>query len=199
LRKVICSTIIEHIEQLGKTRQIGLGYYYFDFSDKEILKLDSFLRCLVWQLCIHAEQLPEPVRELRESHQDRRQASVQDLVKALFSLLRDPTRQDYIIIDALDECPIEIREQFYELFLDHIDQEAGCFNFLFTSRKEPDIEQRMTKLKRSNNMPILTGDVDADIRLHVSRSISTHRAMKTWSKELKAEIEDVISSGAQGV
>jgi hypothetical protein len=99
----------------------------------------------------------------------------------------------------LDECPIESREEFYELFLDRIQTQKGSFNFFFTSRKESDIEQRMTELVKLHNVPILTGDVDADVRLHVSHFISNHRTMKGWSKELKAEIEDAISGGAHGV
>lgn len=58
--------------------------------------------------------------------------------KPLPTLLRqDPTRQDYVIIDALDECPIESREHFYELILDRIEkhEQTSSYNFLFTSRK----------------------------------------------------------------
>ena len=198
--KVICSTIIDHVEQIRKTKQIRLAYYYFDFSNKDLQKLDTLLRCLIWQLCNHDEHLPPAARALWESCDGgRRQASVQVLADTLFGLLQDPSRQDYVVIDALDECPIESRELFYELFLDRISKQTGLFNFLFTSRKEPDIEQRMTELEKLHNVPILTGDVDSDVRLHVGRSISSHRSMKAWSKELKAEIEDAISGGAHGM
>jgi hypothetical protein len=86
--------------------------------------------------------------------------------------------------------------------LDRIEKhhQTGSSNFLFTSRKEPDIEQKMTKLRvKLHNVPVLTGDVNADVRLHVTHFISDHRTMKDWSKDLQTEIEDTISSGSQGM
>jgi hypothetical protein len=194
------STIVDYVQQATKTKRIRIAYYYFDFSDKDIQKLDNLLRCLIWQLCNHDEQLPPAASSLWQSCDNgRKQASAQVLADTLFDLLQDSDRQDYVVIDALDECPIESRELFYELFLDRISDETGLFNFLFTSRKESDIEQRMTELKKLHNVPILTGAVDADVRLHVSRFIAKNRIMKTWSKELKEEIEVAISGGAQGM
>jgi hypothetical protein len=86
--------------------------------------------------------------------------------------------------------------------LDRIEkhEQSASFNFLFTSRKEPDIEQRMTELSvKLHNVPILSGDVNADVRLHVTQFVSDHRTMKDWSKDLKAEITNTISGGAQGM
>jgi hypothetical protein len=199
---VLCSTIIDHVEELCKTKpEARLAYYYFDFSDMDIQELGTLLRCLIWQLCNHEETLPQTAQVLYESYDNgRRQPSIQVLADTLFGLLsHNPDRRDYIIIDALDECPIESRERFYELFLDRIDRQKGSFNFLFTSRREPDIEQRMTELSNLYNVPIFTGDVDADVRLHVSRFISNHRTMKDWSNDLKSEVENAISGGAEGM
>jgi hypothetical protein len=199
--QVICSTIVDHVDELCKGKpETRLAYYYFDFSDQDIQKLDTLLRCLIWQLCSREEFLPPAAVTLYEScDSGRRQPSENVLADTLFGLLEDPTRQDYVIIDALDECPIDSREQFYELFLDRIKDQTGSFNFLFTSRKEPDIEQSMVELARLHNVPILTGDVNADVRLHVIRFISGHRTMKGWSKDLKVEIEEAISNGAHGM
>ena len=91
---------------------------------------------------------------------------------------------------------------FYELIMDRIEQhyDMGSYNFLFTSRKEADIEQRLVGLSdKLHIVPVLTGDVNADVRLHVRRFVADHRTMKDWSKDLKAEIEEAISSGAQGM
>jgi len=203
--KVICSTIIDHIEELCKTKPDSrLAYYYFDFSDQDVQKLDTLLRCLIWQLCKHDEYLPRAALVLYEScDRGHKHPSDEALANTLFDLLsQDSARQDYIIIDALDECPIESREHFYELILDRIEKHepTSSYNFLFTSRKEPDIEQRIAELNvKLHNVPILTGDVNADVRLHVTQFISNHRTMKDWSKDLKAEIEDTISCGAQGM
>ena len=201
---MICSSIIEDIEnhckELPASRRVA--YYYFDFSDQNVQNLDVLFRCLLWQLCKDEEYLPQSAAILYQSCDNgRKQPDDNVLASALFDLLRaDQSKQSYVIIDALDECPVEKREQFYELVLDRMDAQSGSYNILFTSRRETDIEQRMTQLKgKLHNVPILTGDVNADVRLHVSRFISEHRTMKDWSKDLKREIEDTISEGAQGM
>ena len=125
-------------------------------------------------------------------------------MSTLFELLtQEENKQSYIIVDALDECQIDRREHLFTLILDRLLTHPGSYNILFTSRREADIEQRMSEhaatAVKHHNIPILTGDVDADVRLHVGRYISGHRTMKDWSKELKTEIEDAIGGGAQGM
>jgi hypothetical protein len=50
-----------------------------------------------------------------------------------------------------------------------------------------------------HNVPTLTGDVDADIRLRVRQLIAGNRTLKDWSEELRKEIEEKIVTGAQGM
>jgi hypothetical protein len=48
-------------------------------------------------------------------------------------------------------------------------------------------------------VPLLTEEVNGDIRLHVRRFIESNRHLKNWSQELRTEIEESISGGAQGM
>lgn len=158
----------------------------------------------MWQLCKNDEYLPQVAWALYESCDSGRQhPSDEALANALFSLLvQNPNRQSYLIIDALDECSPEGREHFFQLVLDRIEenQDAGAFNFLFASRREPDIEQRMIRLTTElHSIPIPAACVNEDVRLHVTRFISGDRTMKDWSKDLKHEIEETIAGGAQGM
>lgn len=158
----------------------------------------------MWQLCKQDEHLPHAAWALYDSCDNGRQhPSDEVLANALFSLLvQKPNRQSYLIIDALDECSLERREHFFQLVVDRIEenQNAGSFNFLFTSRKESDIEKRMAELTtKVHSVPIPTGCVNDDVRLHVAHFVSTHRTVKDWSKSLKDEVEETIAGGAHGM
>lgn len=205
-KTILCSTIIDHIEQLCKTKpRARLAYYYFDFSDHETQNLNTFLRCLLWQLSQHDDTLPPPVQTLFDSHDNgRKYASDEVLADALFELLSgESDRPAYIIIDALDECPIKSRDDFCELILTRIEQTgqaSRAYNFLFTSRNEFDIEKRMSESSAGiHQVPIPVDCVGADVRLHVRHFISVNWTMKNFPETLKKEIEDTISSKAHGM
>ncbi len=182
------------------------AYHYFNFGDQSSQKLDTVLRCLIGQLCKFDEYLPIAALGLyEECDNGRKQPGDDVLANVLFNILiQDPAKRSFLIVDALDECPVESRERFFELVLDRIEQHhttaSTCYNFLITSRKERDIEERVTGLSgKLHNFPLLTDSVNEDIRLHVREFISKHRVMKGWSGHLKAEILDTIAGGAYGM
>jgi hypothetical protein len=90
----------------------------------------------------------------------------------------------YVVIDALDECPIDSWE--FSLVMDRIekhDADTRAHNFLFTSRKEVDIEARIrdsTAAIHNLPLPIPADCVNADVRLHVKRFIANDRGMKDF-------------------
>jgi len=108
-----------------------------------------------------------------------------------------------MIIDALDECPLDSRERLFDLLLDRIDHDGDkdrAYNFMFTSRREPDIETRLTELHAPvRTIPIPVDCVNADVRLHVARFIEKSRAMKNLPGHLKTDIQDTLSEKAQGM
>jgi hypothetical protein len=102
----------------------------------------------------------------------------------------------------LDEYPLEGREQFYKLIIQRIGEHPDRSSFLFTSCKELDIEQTMTEVGeriKLHDVPILTEDVDADVRLDVRQFIACDRTLRDWSEELHTEIEESIVTEAQGM
>lgn len=182
-----------------------LAYYYFDFSNHEAQNLNTLLRCLLWQLCKHGLTVPSAAWTLYEAHDSgRKHASDDTLADALFEILRSELESpSYVIVDALDECPADSRDDFFNLILDRIERHGGqnrTYNFLFTSRNEPDIEARMGEsIAAIHNVPIPAECVNADVRLHVTRFIADNRAMKSFPGHLKTEIEDTLSVKAQGM
>ncbi|KAK4442332.1 ankyrin repeat-containing domain protein [Podospora aff. communis PSN243] len=188
-KTVICSTIIDHIEQLcrSKNHDARLAYYYFDFSNQETQNINTLLRCLIWQLCETEQAIPPAL-----------------LADVFFHVLHGRNRrlQRYIIIDALDECPIDKRSQIFDLVLNRIERggEDRNYNFLVTSRKESDITEQMAEAPAGIHEISIPADcVNADVRLHVSRFIENHRDMKSFPPHLKEEILDTLSSKTEGM
>jgi ankyrin repeat protein len=203
----LCSTIIDHIQKHCQSSPgARLAYYYFDFSDLEKLKVSTLLRSLIVQLCHVLQDLPEDLEDLyKECNQGRSNPSEETLVEILFRLL-DSASQTYIVIDGLDECPSNSetseRSRFHELVVSNIGQLPGQYNFLFTSRKEHDINEAMKALADQctlQEVPIDIKKVDADVRMHVRRFISEHKRIKTWSEPVRKEIEGELVKGSKGM
>jgi ankyrin repeat domain-containing protein 50 len=199
-KTIICSTIIDHMECVCKVKsETRMAYYYFDFNDESVLRLDTLLQSVILQLSRQSERLSDPVRSLYEHCDNGRKVPGDELLAStLFELLKED-QQTFIIIDALDECPKDERDRFYQLITQQIGEQPGCYNFLFTSRKESDIEEAMTEIVQLHNVPIQSGDVNADVGLHVREFIVGNKRLKKWPEELRTEIEAAMTTGAQGM
>ncbi|KAI9783658.1 MAG: hypothetical protein M1839_003506 [Geoglossum umbratile] len=199
-KTIICSTVIDHMEGVCKTQSgMRMAYYYFDFNDENALQLGVLLRSVLLQLSRQKQSLSDHLRSLYERCDNGRNLPGDELLaSALFEIL-DEGEQTFVVIDALDECPQVERDRFYELVVKQIRQWPGRCNFLVTSRSEPDIEGAMTEIDQLHNLPIQTGDVDADVGLHVHQFILGNQRLKKWSEELRGEIETAMVKGSQGM
>ncbi|KAI9779165.1 MAG: hypothetical protein M1839_007700 [Geoglossum umbratile] len=206
-KTIICSTIVDHIQELCENRLAGrLAYYYFDFSDSKSQKLGSLLRSLIVQLSNQTDVLPQVLETLFDQCDNGRSSPEDEsLAAALFSLLDDPALT-YIVIDGLDECPFDgdgsERHRLHDLVVGRIGRSPGSFNFLFTSRKERDIEEAMEGVAERavlHNIPIKSEDVDADVRLHVQQFVHRNKRIRSWSDAVRREIEEAIVSGSRGM
>lgn len=204
---MLCSTIIEHVEKLCQPQSgCRLAYYYFDFSDATSQKLSVLLRSLLFQLCVNMDLMPEALSVLYdECDRGRSIPSESRLVDNLFEILGSDKRT-YIIIDGLDECSYDPsgseRSRFNDLVLEEIGNQPGNYNFLFTSRKEHDIEEAMKvvdKQTKLHTIAIQADTVDSDVRLHIQRFISGHKRISKWTASIREEIETDLAKGSQGM
>lgn len=203
----MCSTIIEHLEKLCQSRSNSrLAYYYLDFNDTAGQKLNVLLRSLIFQLCVRMDSIPDVLSSLYdECDRGRSNPSDQSLVENFFNILSSE-EQAYLVIDGLDECPYgpqdSERSRFEDFILCEIGQHPGNYNFLFTSRKEFDIEESMKDIAKRTALHIIgiqADDVDSDVRLHVRHFVSQHKRISKWSASVREEIEDELVKGSQGM
>jgi hypothetical protein len=206
-KTIMCSTIIEQVEKLCHSNNGSrLGYYYFDFSDAANQKLSVLLRSLLFQLCMKLDMVPDALSVLYdECDRGRSNPSEKILADNLFGIL-DSDKQTYIIVDGLDECPYDPnnseRSRFNDLILGEIGRRPGNYNFLFTSRKEYDIEEAMKAASKRADLHIIeiqAENVDSDVRLYIQRSVSGHKRISKWTASIREEIEDELVKGSQGM
>lgn len=54
-------------------------------------------------------------------------------------------------------------------------------------------------LLATEGIPIQGSHVDSDIKLHISSQLSTDPKLMKWPSEVKAQIEDTLTAGADGM
>lgn len=203
----MCSTIIEHVEKLCQSKSSSrLVYYYFDFSDAANQTLSALLRSLLFQLCMKMNSVPDALSVLYdESDRGRSNPSERSLAENLFSALNSD-KQTYIIIDGLDECPYDLtgseRSRLSDLVLSEIGKHPGNYQFLFTSRKEYDIEEAMKAVSKRTDLHIVeiqTENVDSDVRLYVQTFVSGHKRISNWTASVRKEVADELVKGSEGM
>lgn len=117
----------------------------------------------------------------------------------LRSVLREG--DNFIVIDALDECPNQEgkRSHLYALLQEISSWGLPNLHILTTSRREPDIEQALTRISNISSLAIQNSRVDTDIRQYVEAQLGGNTNLTKWSDELKEEIKKSLVEDAHGM
>ncbi len=201
-KTILTSTIIDHLQQrYGGDARRRVVYYYFDFSDTKKQTVAAFLQSAIYQLISDSESLPEAAAALFKARKDGlEQPTVGELLD-LFSSLASSAQTVHLAIDALDECPSQQRELFFDAFLGPL-QISGR-RILITSRRERDIEDALAPVDAPapvfHAIGLRHSDVDADVRTHVSNTIARDKTLNKWKPVIQQEILEAIVEGSHGM
>ncbi|KAJ7649078.1 hypothetical protein DFH06DRAFT_1095235 [Mycena polygramma] len=104
-KSVLSSTVINYLfgsQFQPATQNFAIGYFYFDFRDKEKQLLRNMLRTIMMQLS--TQSLP-PYSVLNQQYKSQRKEipTYRELLAMLPTILSQFT-STYIVLDALDEC-----------------------------------------------------------------------------------------------
>jgi Cdc6-like AAA superfamily ATPase len=200
-KTVLSSTIVEEVRRFAKTQpNSATAYFYFDFRDSKKQQLRPCLASLASQLSWH-RSVPS---ELKALHGDCNgaPASADDLQTVLVSITRT-TGPAYIILDALDECPLDNNERSRDQVLDWLDaikrESFTNLHVLCTSRNEPDIEQVLKTDLSATTLAIQGEEVKADIRRYIHAQLEKHKRLRTLDEQVKEEIQKSLTSRAGGM
>jgi ankyrin repeat domain-containing protein 50 len=160
---------------------------------------------LIAQLCSKTTNLPERLEDLYEECKDgTHKADIPSLIAVLRLLaVADELHDLFIVVDALDECPKdegkERRNELLDLITEIKSWPTSNIHLLVTSRREPDIKEKLAPLLTAPAISLEGSEVGEDIEKHVKNQLATDPKLKGWSDDLKAHIERTLVEKANGM
>ena len=183
-----------------------MAYFYFDFKDIDKQKLSNLLPSLLIQLSARSDPCCDILSRLYSSH-DRgvRKPSDPAMIQCLKEMLtveaQGPT---YIIMDALDECPITStipspREEVLELVEELVGLRLPNVHLCVTSRPEHDIQAFFKDLApRAVSLHDESGQQE-DIADYVASFVHSDRRIRRWRDEDKDLVIKTLPDKADGM
>jgi len=200
------SSIIEDIIALRDAAGASVAYFYFDFRDVDKQKLRDLLPSLLVQLSARSDPCCDLLSRLYFSH-DRGVHKPND--RAMIECLKEMLTVEgqgpiYIIIDAVDECPITSsvpspREEVLELVGELVGLHLPNLHICVTSRSELDIQDVLEPLAAC---PVLLHNERGqkqDIIEYVRAFVYADRRMQRWRDEEKDLVIKTLSDKADGM
>ena len=191
---------------LRNAGKASMAYFYFDFRDANKQKLHNLLPSLLIQLSARSDLRCDILSRLYSTHdrgvQNPSDRAMIDCLKEMLSL--EAQRPTYIIMDALDECPITStipspREEVLELVEDLVGLHLPNVHICVTSRPEHDIKAVLGHLTPH---PVSLHDETGqqqDIANYVTSFVYSDRRMGRWREEDKDLVIKTLSEKADGM
>ena len=206
LTSSLSSSVIQDIIALRDTGGASMAYFYFDFRDVDKQKLHNLLPSLLVQLSARSDSCCDILSQLysahdRGVHKPNDRAMIESLKKMLAIEGQGPT---YIILDAVDECPITSsvpspREEVLDLVDELVGLHLPNLHICVTSRPELDIQVVLEQLAAC---PVSLHDESGqkqDIIEYVRAFVYSDRRMQRWRDEDKDLVINTLSEKADGM
>ena len=183
-----------------------MAYFYFDFRDVDKQRLSNLLPSLLIQLSSSSNPCCDILSRLYSAHKrgvqkpsDR--AMVECLKEMLTLEAQGPT---YIIMDALDECPITStipspREEVLDFVNELVGLHLPNVHICVTSRPEHDIQAVLKDLTpRAVSLHDESGQ-QQDIVKYITSFVCSDRRVRRWRQEDKDLVIKILSEKADGM
>ena len=183
-----------------------MAYFYFDFRDIDKQKLQNLLPSLLIQLSARSDPCCDILSRLYSSH-DRgvRRPNERVMIECLKEMLNlEVQRPTYIIIDAIDECPITStipspREEVLEIIDELVVLRLPNVHICVTSRPELDIQIVLGPLARNSVSLHDQSGQKQDIADFVTSFVHSDKRMRRWRDEDKELVIKTLPEKADGM
>lgn len=194
-KTILTSIVVDYLcTKFQKDMDIGIAYLYCNFRQQDDQKAKDLLASLLKQLARGLPSLPESVKSLYDSHNNKQtRPTFNEISKALQSVaaLYSTT---FIVIDALDECQVANGHRA-ALLSEVFSLQVKCqSSFFATSRFIPEITESFNKTTwleiRASNQ---------DVQRYLDSHISQLPRCVLHSSELQDEIKTEIIKAVNGM
>lgn len=196
------STIIQHLQKecFVSSKKSAVAYFFFDFKATAKQEASSCLSSIIGQLCDQASSLPALIKKLHaRCHSGHSHPNLSELQDMLSTIIKE-FAQVFIVIDALDECDINNERHDILSALSEIkSRNIAPLHMLVTSRPYADIEESLLPHLAQPALQLQGEYIDSDIRSHILWQLATDSKLKRWPKDVKAEIQESLIQGANGM
>jgi hypothetical protein len=154
------------------------------------------VRSILFQFALQQHDRLRVLEQLYQKCDNGQQQPAEEVIR---SLLRDATAgtvNNYIVLDALDECTD--REALLNFLHGLIASKQPSLRVLATSRREKDIEDQLKGIAH-HNINIQSAVVDEDIHVYVRDRLATDTKLKRWPPAVQEEIITVMMEKASGM
>jgi len=184
----------------------SLAFFYCDFREDQKKDPHGLLSSLLVQLCHQSDSYYNVLSNLYMEHNSgSRQPSDNRLLSCLEEILKLPRHGPiYLIMDALDECPItpsmrSPRDKVLTLVRKLIDSQIPNLRICITSQLETDIKAVLDSLTfRSTSLHNEGGQME-DIENYIRLVVNTDSMMRRWHTADKQLAIEVLTNKADGM
>ena len=203
------SAIIQNIEKSGCNRgSAHLAYFFFDFNDARKQDARAFLSSILVQLSNQSTSFLDILLEFYSTHQRGSQQPSDDaLIQCLEKMLQIPSKLPiYVIIDALDECPVTSgvqspREKVLALVKTLAGLRLPNLRICITSRPDVDIRNVLEPLLSPSNCITLHEEDGQKKSMadYIRSVVNSDETIMKWSEEDKELVIETLSGKAGGM
>ncbi|KAH0831121.1 hypothetical protein J3R83DRAFT_13687 [Lanmaoa asiatica] len=194
----ICASVIESLMDTLQDGEV-LAYFYCDFREEWSSSAAEVMRSLLSQLLRqfrrHAADPGDLIDQLVEER-DEGGSTVSNVTFLAHHISRAAEQfqeAPFLVIDTPDEC-----EDVEELLGGLVKLQEGGIRLLAVSRPLQNTKEKLSGIPLID-MEAMGYRISADIRLHVTRGLDSHRRLRIVDTSLKEEIYFALCKKAGGI
>lgn len=184
--------MVNHLITESQSKNVGVACVYLNHKETESQTVQNILGAL-WRQLIFGKSIPAAVQTMYKDHSERRtQPSLNQFQDMLSSVMAQYSKV-YLVVDALDECLEEERNDLLEALA----MLVPSANLVLTSRPHINLDPFLGEIQI-----LEVRATEGDIRHYVEKQILKSRKLSKHihsRPELQKEIQSKIISNAQGM
>ena len=196
-KSVLCSTAIQSVSRRRMSDDdVGVAFFYFTFNDQYKQDESGMLRALLLQLSHQRRDGPADLAQLHERY--RNGSAPSPVLLDYLRRLVERFSNVYIMLDALDESPLNGRRKYVLDALETIrNWGVQSLHLFVTSRNESDIRESLD-LSPAQEVNVQNGKMDKDINDFVSSRLDKDRRLLKL-RPYREKIQESLAARAKGM